>query len=399
MDKTNLQPVPSDAKETHVVFLVNFVAPNLIAVCQEISRLVGRLTVLSSVEMEANRDWKMDCGDLDVVVQKTWTITRNAKHPGGFREPNYIHLPTDTIGQLRALRPDAIVSLELGARTALASVYRMIHPQCKHIIAVYASERSEAGRGPLRRAVRRRLLARADWVTFNGPSCRRLLESLGADPNAMSPWNYASDPRKPFHGAIQSSGGHDAWQVLTVGQLSERKGIMPAIEQLSRWATENPDIRLHWNLVGGGPLESEIQSFDRPDNLTMTLHGHCEPEQIAHHYRDNDWLLFPTMADEWGLVVDEALISGLPVIGSCHSQAVTTLLADEGAGFVYDPEDPADLASVLNRAMRIDAPEWQRIAGRAREVGSARSPQASAQQFVDAIAMCSRRSLSPAVVS
>ncbi len=104
----------------HVVLLVNFVAPNMRGVFQEISRRVGRLTILSSVAVESNRQWNADWGELDVVVQRTWTITRHPKHPGGYRDVNYIHLPLDTIRRLKRLRPDVIVSLELGARTVLS---------------------------------------------------------------------------------------------------------------------------------------------------------------------------------------------------------------------------------------------------------------------------------------
>ena len=98
---------------SHICFLVNFVSPNLVAVLGEMANRVDRLTILSSVEMELNRDWQTNWGDLDVIVQKSWTLTRHPKHPGGYREPNYIHIPVDTMSQLRRLRPDVIVSHEL----------------------------------------------------------------------------------------------------------------------------------------------------------------------------------------------------------------------------------------------------------------------------------------------
>ncbi|TWU59440.1 D-inositol 3-phosphate glycosyltransferase [Rubripirellula tenax] len=378
-------PIPSP-KDAHVVFLVNFVAPNLIAVCQQIASRVGKFTVLSSVAMESNRDWKTEWGDLDVRVQKTWTITRHPKHPGGYQEVNYIHIPLDTLSQLRRLNPDVVVSLELGARTAWSTLYRTLHRQCVHVTTVYASERSESGRGRLRGWLRRRLLRRAPWVTYNGPSCKRLLESFGADPDRMSPWNYAADPNKAYRGPLTPRGDRSSIQLLTVGQLSERKGILPALEQLSKWAIDHPENRLHWNVVGNGPQLETIKAATLPENLTMTLHGHCCPDQIAAQYRDNDMMLFPTLADEWGLVVDESLQSGLPVIGSLHSQSVTTLLTDGIEGMVYDPEVPTSLADALDRLMAMSDEAYARMPSQARQVGETRTPEASAQQFVDAVA-------------
>lgn len=376
----------------HVVFLVNFVAPNLVAVCQQLAARVERLTILSSVAMESNRDWQADWKGLDVIVQKTWTITRHPKHPGGYREVNYIHVPLDTIGQLRRLRPDAMVSLELGARTAWSSLYRSMNPSCIHIAAVYASERSEAGRGNIRGWLRRRLLARADGITYNGPSCKRLLASLGGDDSKMCPWNYAADPNKPYRGK-RTSRTSQTLKLLTVGQLSERKGVLPAMEQLSVYADDHSTQSFCWNVVGNGPLKETMAAMPRPDNLDVVFHGHCEPDQIANHYRDNDVMLFPTMADEWGLVVDEAMFSGLPVIGSCHSQAAQTLIRDDVDGWIYDPEDDHSLAQAMDRC---DRASLNQISQSSRARVADRTPETSAAQLVDAIMQTmNRRGLSP----
>lgn len=369
--------------DAHVVFSVNFLAPNLIEVFREVAQRVRRLTILASVDMEANRQWKQEEHGLDMIVQSTWTITRTAKHPSGYQEDNYIHIPLDTLRQLRRLRPDAVVSLELGARSAFSSLHRLFRRDCAHMVAVYASERSEAGRGRIRESLRRRLLRRADWITYNGPSCRRLLTSLGADQKKMSAWNYAADPRKPFLGARERSKQAGCLRVLTVGQLSERKGVRQALNQLVSWSTSNPEKRIRWSLVGSGPLESELRTTETPANLQIDFHGHCEPEEISNHYRDNDVTLFPTLGDEWGLVVDESLFSGLPVLGSCHSQAATTLLQDGVNGFVYDPEVESSLAHVLDRYTEetLLVPFDQQ----ARDSVVDRTPAASADQFVHAV--------------
>lgn len=378
---------PLCVSEAHVVLLVNFVAPNMRGVFQEISRRVRRLTILSSVAVESNRQWNADWGELDVRVQKTWTITCHPKHPGGYRDVNYIHVPLDTISQLKRLRGDVVVSLELGARSLLSTVYRKLHPNCAHLIAVNASERSEAGRGPIRERLRRRLLRRADWITYNGPSCRRLLLALGADEATMSAWDYAADPSKPYRGPLTRGRPNDRSQLslLTVGELSERKGVMLAVRQLSSWASRNPERTIDWNLVGAGPLESHLRQYDVPSNLRLHFHGFCEPELIRDHYRDHDFLLFPTLADEWGLVVDESLCSGLPVIGSCHAQAITTLIRDGENGMTYDPEVEESLSSRLDRLMAMPDHAMQAMPSAARESSSERTCANSADQFAAAV--------------
>ena len=90
--------------QAHVVILMNFVPPHQLPVLCELSKRVGKLTVLISTPMEPNRDWAVEWGDLDVQVQKSVTVNRLWRHPSGFAEDNYVHIPWDTVTRLRALR-------------------------------------------------------------------------------------------------------------------------------------------------------------------------------------------------------------------------------------------------------------------------------------------------------
>ncbi|MFK8113741.1 MAG: glycosyltransferase family 4 protein [Rubripirellula sp.] len=380
---------PTPASDAHVVLLVNFVAPNLLHVCREIQSRVKRLTILSSVANESNRQWSIDWADLEVVVQKTWTITRHPQHPSGYREVNYVHVPLDTLGQLRRLRPDAIVSLELGARTLISLAYRKLNPSCVHVAAVNANQRSESGRGKLRSFVRRQILKHADWATHNGPSCREVLCDLGANPDRISPWHYAADLGKAYLGPLPETPSKQAksLSLLTVGELSDRKGLMPAINQLSQWAAANPDQQLVWNLVGAGPLEQQLRQINLPSNLEVGFHGFCDADAIRLHYTSNDLMLFPTFCDEWGLVVDESLMSGLPVIGSCNAQSVTTLIRDGVNGHVYDPEVAPSLGEALDSLARLSSEDLHQMRVQARASVASRTAAASADQFAEAVSL------------
>ena len=66
-------------------------------------------------------------------------------------------------------------------------------------------------------------------------------------------------------------------------------------------------------------------------------------------YRSADLVVFPTLADVWGLVINEALWSGIPVLGSVYAGASRELLAPE---HVFDPLDRADFLAKLRSAIR-----------------------------------------------
>ena len=70
----------SESSDARVVFLVNFLSPNLREVCREIERRVRQFTILVSVPMEGNRQWAPDDAGLDVRVQRTRTVRKVARH-------------------------------------------------------------------------------------------------------------------------------------------------------------------------------------------------------------------------------------------------------------------------------------------------------------------------------
>ncbi len=314
------------AGQARVVFLVNFLSPNLVEVMREASRGLGALDIVVSVPMEANRNWQVDNRDLSVITQRTWTKRKLARHPGGYVEELFVHVPLDTWMQLNRLNPDVVVSLEMGMRSIQSSLYRRLWSRkCRHVLAVYGSERSEAGRGWLRRMVRRRLFRAADIVTYNGPSCYRYLVGQGAHNDRMLPWNYAADPLKPYRGPLIPTPLQPV-RLLSVGQLIPRKGMDRACESLKQWAVEHSGIRIEWSIAGTGPQADWFRSVSLPDNFRLNLLGHCDADQLRQLYADHAIHFFPTLGDEWGLVVDEALHSGQIVLGSVHSQAVETLI-------------------------------------------------------------------------
>lgn len=364
---------------------MNFVSPNLVEVLREVERRVGNLHILASVPIEANRQWAPEYRDLTVTVQRTRTVRRVVQHPGGYSEELFVHLPLDTFSQLRKLRPDCIVSLEMGARSLIASAYRRTwRRSSRHVLAVYGSERSEQGRGRVRRWLRRRLLSAADVVTYNGPSCQRYLLAMGASDGRMMPWNYAADPAKAYRGPI-ANGHRSPLRLLTVGQLIPRKGILEAARGLDAWARLHPEQSIEWALAGTGPLENALRQFVLSPNLRIDLLGHRDPVQLQELYRDYSVNFFPTLGDEWGLVVDEALASGQLVLGSVYSQAVETLIESGCNGWQFDPQSPETLYRALDQLVALESEQQASMRQIARHSIAERTHVQSAEQFVKAV--------------
>ncbi len=378
------QPANHLQSEHRVVFLVNFLSPNLLPVFQHVANQVRQLDILVSVVSEANRNWQPDFGDLNVTVQKTWTRRKIVRHPGGYSEELFVHFPRDTLSQLRRILPDCIVSLEMGARSLLSSLHRRRYPRSRHVLAVYGSERSEAGRGLLRKCLRRFLIRSADVLTYNGPSCNRYLRALGAENAKLMPWDYAADPAKAYRGELLSPSTGPI-KLLSVSQLIERKGLAIAANALCEWANVHPERSIHWTIAGTGPLAQQLIDHPTPPNFTIELVGHQDRTQLQQLYATHLVQLFPTLGDEWGLIVDEAMASGQLVAGSIYSQAVETLVIDGQNGWQFDPTISTEYHRILDDLTQRSPASIQRMRETARTSVATRTPQTSAAQFIAAV--------------
>ncbi len=299
--------------------------------------------------MEQGRSWQPNWSDLPVTVQRTLTWQLAARHPGGFMERNAIHFPMDTLAQLDLFHPDVVITGELGLRSLLASLHCLRRHGTGLVIWATLSERSEAGRGRVRHLVRRWLVSRADAVIVNGSSGERYVANLGVPSERIVQMPCSMDLHA--FGGIPTRPADSAYRLLHVGQLIERKGAIPFLEAMARHAAANSARQLEIWFAGDGPLRPAVETASWPANLHIRLLGHVPYSELREIYAQCGIQAFPTLSDEWGMVVNEALAAGLPVLGSIHSQAVEELVREGINGWLFDPSDPNSLDRAIERAM------------------------------------------------
>lgn len=367
-----------------VALLTNFIPPHHLPVLQALDQQVGQLAVLLSTAMEKNRSWRPEWGALDVRLQRTLTLRRPWKHESGFTEANEIHFPLDTIGQLRRFKPDVIVTEQFGARSLLSALYRRRFPATPLVIWATLSEHTEKGRGRLRGSIRRWLCRQADALAVNGPSAARYVMALGVAPDAIVETPYTAVPgifdRQPLRRDPQA-----AHRLLYSGQFVERKGLVPFLEGLIRWAKRNPHRIVEFDLVGYGPLRQSLEQMPLPENLRLHFLGERGFDQLPGMYAKAGIFVLPTLADEWGMVVNEALAAGLPVLGSRYSQAVEVLVKEGETGWSFTPGEEHELDRAIDRAMNSSPERLHEMRIAARRGVAHLTPQFAADRTVEAI--------------
>ncbi|HEY1657740.1 MAG TPA: glycosyltransferase family 4 protein [Candidatus Sulfotelmatobacter sp.] len=171
---------------------------------------------------------------------------------------------------------------------------------------------------------------------------------------------------------------------LFVGRLVKEKGIFDLLEAYEQLKLE---IRATAGLVfvGDGSDARELQkrtSKIQPGNVRLL--GFVHREELPKIYTLAEALIFPTHTDPWGLVVNEAMACGLPVIATNVAGCTLDLVQDNWNGFVVERGDPRSLAAVMER-LATDEELRRQMGNRSRERIQNYSPEIWAQGIVDAV--------------
>jgi len=135
---------------------------------------------------------------------------------------------------------------------------------------------------------------------------------------------------------------------LSVGRLVVEKGVLDLLEAYRELSQES---KSEWGLVfiGDGPARAELErraSAIQPGRVRVA--GFIQRDELASYYGLAEVFVFPTRSDPWGLVVNEALACGLPVITTDIAGCTADLVENGWNGFVFRAGDVPALATAMN---------------------------------------------------
>jgi len=136
--------------------------------------------------------------------------------------------------------------------------------------------------------------------------------------------------------------------VLYVGQIIKRKGIDKLFEIFSEFNNEGENIELV--LLGAGPLEDYYKRQILQKGIrNIHFKGFVQQDEILKYYAVADSFVLPSYEETWGLVVNEAMCSGLPVIVSKMAGSSEDLVEHGKNGFIFDPYNKNELKTYILR--------------------------------------------------
>lgn len=101
--------------------------------------------------------------------------------------------------------------------------------------------------------------------------------------------------------------------------------------------------------VGAGEMQSELESFAEKNKLLVRFIGFKNQSELPSIYAGSDIFVLPsTIGETWGLVVNEAMASGLPVVVSDTTGCSPDLVSKGKNGFIFNDGDENSLAEALH---------------------------------------------------
>jgi glycosyltransferase involved in cell wall biosynthesis len=189
-----------------------------------------------------------------------------------------------------------------------------------------------------------------------GKASREYLETLGVGdkpiftaPNAVDIERFATlaEAARAHADEIRGVEGLPDRYFLYAGRITREKGVFDLLEAYARLSQERRS-RVGLVFVGDGAARSRLMKRAKElDGSRVIFPGFVQRDNLAKYYALADALVLPTYSDPWGLVVNEAMASGLPIVVSKAAGCAEDLVRHGWNGFVVRPREVGRLAEAL----------------------------------------------------
>ena len=183
--------------------------------------------------------------------------------------------------------------------------------------------------------------------------------------------------------SLRNSLGLPERYFLFVGRFAPEKNLVRLLEAYAGYRQTAGQSAWGLVLVGSGPLEKELRA--QVEKLRdVVFAGFQQKDTLPAYFGLASCLVLPSISEPWGLVVNEAMAVGLPVLVSNRCGCVPELVQPGVNGYVCDPLDTEEMARLLG-VVSSDTAEAGRMGEASRHIVALYTPETWAQTLADCI--------------
>lgn len=327
-----------------------------------------QLHVVSCADTEPGRHWHRS-GD---PPYRQHLLNTRRFHLGGNRN---VYFGGDLDAVLDTIAPDVVL---IGGFTP--TMLRAAASARRRGLAVGISMDGWHGQDPgtrfgPHRWIRRRECGRADFAVAASEKASRLLQDYGVPSHRcfVVPLVPAWDPPMVLPDFYDRE-----YDLLWCGTINESHKGVRLFAATVAWLVAHgrrPQIRI----VGEGPHRGWLQQRLRNLGVQTRFDGYLQPPDLAGAFASARLLLLPSRREAWGLVTNEAMQCGTPVLTSRRVGAADELVIDGLTGCLED-RVPAGWGERVERLLR-QPDQWSALSLAARRAAAERTPADSARRL------------------
>jgi glycosyltransferase involved in cell wall biosynthesis len=238
----------------------------------------------------------------------------------------------------------------------------------------------------LKENIKRLVLRLANGFFCFGTTSAQYLIQLGVAPSQILTCHAAIVDNDVLRVSYQKAFAQRAIQktnlrpynFIFVGRLIEPKNLLMLIEAFAQVSAANTD----WGLIllGDGEQKAELSAFCTQQKLNSVVFMDSKPwYEVPQYLALADVLVLPSVSEPWGLVVNEAMVCGLPVLVSDKCGCATDLVQNNGQ--IFNPYSLEDLVQKLTWFTQHTA-EFTQMGEESQRVITKFSPQTVANEML-----------------
>lgn len=370
-----------------ICIITPFLSPYRVVLFNSIYELSSfNLKVIGLTEMGENRQWQINKDKIKFnyqVLPGIHSFIQNKEIP--------IYLNRGVFRVLRQYNPDIVIASGYNALPYWQAFLYCKFFKKKYILWNETTLLSAGSTKGMRGLLKKIITKGADKYIAPGTKAKEYLEYFGAKPENIYISTNTVDMNyfrsKVFHyrekkNFFRERKKYPKILLLYVGQLIKRKGIKSVLETLA--VLKDPEIG--FLIVGNGPEEEKLKAFCTDKKLkNIFFEGFYQQEELFKYYALADVFILPSLKEVWGMVVNEALSSGLYVLCSKYVGATYDLIDKDKNGDIFDPNNLKGLIMLMQKTKKRIATirEWRSFISE--QTSNKFSIKKSAQVFIEVI--------------
>lgn len=343
------------------------------------AKVPGSLTVIECFRMDTTYAWKVE--ESSVPFRRITLLDRKDDPTS---TPQAIRAAL--AAELEAIRPACVAVAGWFSPMNIAAIAWCSRNRVPMIV-MSESTHADSARSPFREFVKRRIVGLFSSALAGGQRHADYLENLGLHREQIfTPYDVVDNA----HFASGADAARAAGPLLRAkldlperfflasGRFVPKKNFPLLLRAYAAYRNAH-GAPGDWKLVllGDGEGKAELLALRTKLGLGehLQLPGFKQYDELPAYYGLAGAFVLPSTVEQWGLVANEALAAGLPLLASKRCGCTPDLVRVNENGFTFDPQDEKTLSDLLARIAGMDDPSRSRMAEASRAIVASFSPE------------------------